>query len=76
MQLLTAALPSLERLQKDEGEAGRRKISQFTRYVALGWAIIQSIGFAIFVNSAPNVAQSPGPWFIAQMVLALTAGSM
>ena len=76
LQLLTAALPSLERLQKDEGEAGRRKISQITRYVALGWAIIQSTGFALFVNSAPNVATHPGPIFIAQMILALTAGSM
>ena len=76
LQLLTAALPSLERLQKDEGEAGRRKISQITRYVALGWAIIQSTGFALFVNSAPNVATHPGPVFIAQMILALTAGSM
>jgi preprotein translocase subunit SecY len=76
MQLLTAALPSLERLQKDEGEAGRRKISQFTRYVSLGWAIIQSTGFAVFVNSAPGVVPNPGPWFIGQMILALTAGSM
>jgi preprotein translocase subunit SecY len=86
LQLLTAALPSLERLQKDEGEAGRRKISQITRYVALGWAIIQSSGFAIFVNSATyedpvsraviHVVPNPGPWFIAQMILALTAGSM
>jgi preprotein translocase subunit SecY len=76
MQLLTAALPSLERLQKDEGEAGRRKISQFTRYVSLGWAIIQSTGFALFVNSAPGVVPNPGPWFIGQMILALTAGSM
>jgi preprotein translocase subunit SecY len=66
MQLLTAALPSLERLQKDEGEAGRRKISQITRYVALGWAIAQSTGFALFVNSAPGVVPNPGPWFIGQ----------
>lgn len=42
LQLLTAAIPQLEDLQKNEGEAGRRKISQITRYVALGWAIIQS----------------------------------
>jgi preprotein translocase subunit SecY len=86
LQLLTAALPSLERLQKDEGEAGRRKISQITRYVALGWAIIQSSGFAVFVNSATykdpvsnaviHVVPNPGPWFIAQMILALTAGAM
>jgi len=49
LQLLTAALPSLENLQKNEGEAGRRKISQITRYVALGWAIIQSAGLSWWV---------------------------
>lgn len=76
LQLLTAALPSLERLQKEEGEAGRRKISQITRYVALGWAIIQSTGIALWVSSTPNAVVNPGPVFIAQMVLALTAGSM
>ncbi|MDS3859478.1 preprotein translocase subunit SecY [Thermosynechococcaceae cyanobacterium BACA0444] len=76
MQLMTAALPSLERLQKDEGEAGRRKISQITRYVALGWAIIQSTGIAIFVNSIPGAALTPGPLFLAETALALTAGSM
>ncbi|NCJ08036.1 preprotein translocase subunit SecY [Synechococcales cyanobacterium C] len=76
LQLLTAALPSLERLQKDEGEAGRRKLSQITRYVALGWAVIQSTGFALLVNSIEGVVINPGPWFVVQMVLALTAGSM
>ncbi|XTZ09972.1 MAG: preprotein translocase subunit SecY, partial [cyanobacterium endosymbiont of Rhopalodia yunnanensis] len=47
MQLLTAAIPALEDLQKNEGEAGRRKISQITRYVALGWCIVQSSGITI-----------------------------
>lgn len=73
MQLMAAAIPSLEDLQKNEGEAGRRKISQITRYVALGWAIIQSIGISILVN---NYAVNPGPIFIAKVALALTAGSM
>lgn len=73
LQLLTAAIPQLEDLQKNEGEAGRRKISQITRYVALGWSIIQSIGFALLVN---KYAENPGSIFIAQMVLALAAGSM
>jgi preprotein translocase subunit SecY len=73
VQLLTAALPSLEDLQKNEGEAGRRKISQITRYVSLGWAILQSVGIAIWVSP---FAQIPGPLFIAQTALALTAGSM
>ncbi|MEG4577192.1 preprotein translocase subunit SecY [Microcoleus sp. N3A4] len=73
VQLLTAALPSLEDLQKNEGEAGRRKISQITRYVSLGWAILQSVGIAIWVSP---FAQAPSPLFIAQTALALTAGSM
>lgn len=76
LQLLTAAIPSLERLQKDEGEAGRRKISQITRYVALGWAIAQSIGIAVWVNRTPNVVLNPSFLFNAELVLALTAGSM
>jgi preprotein translocase subunit SecY len=80
VQLLTAAIPSLEDLQKNEGEAGRRKISQITRYVALGWSIPQSIGLAWFLNNPPgnklSYALEPGWLFIAQTAIALTAGSM
>lgn len=73
IQLLTAALPSLEDLQKNEGEAGRRKISQVTRYIALVWSILQGSAIAIWVNT---YAYSPGPLFIVQTVIALSAGSM
>ncbi|OLP16254.1 preprotein translocase subunit SecY [Leptolyngbya sp. 'hensonii'] len=73
IQLLTAALPALEKLQKEEGEAGRRKISQITRYVALGWAIVQSIGIALWVRP---YAEVPGLPFVFEIVVALTAGSM
>ncbi|MBD2074047.1 preprotein translocase subunit SecY [Phormidium sp. FACHB-592] len=73
LQLLTSALPALENLQKNEGEAGRRKISQITRYVSLGWAIVQSAGIAVWVRP---YADSWGPIFVVQTVLALTAGSM
>ncbi len=75
MQLLTAAIPSLEDLQKNEGEAGRRKISQITRYVALGWSILQSIGIALLVSNFAEAGQSR-PAFIASTVIALAAGSM
>ncbi|MBD2042385.1 preprotein translocase subunit SecY [Microcoleus sp. FACHB-672] len=75
LQLMTAAIPALEELQKNEGEAGRRKISQLTRYVALGWAIIQSIGIALWISNS-QAAINPGPLFIAFTALALTAGSM
>jgi len=73
MQLLTAALPTLENLQKNEGEVGRRKLAQYTRYVTLGLAVLQSIGISILVN---NYAVAPSNWFIAQTALALTAGSL
>ena len=74
IQLLTAAIPALENLQKNEGEAGRRKISQFTRYVSLGWAIIQSV-FIAAVWLKPY-ALNPGPIFVAETAIALVAGSM
>ncbi|MBU6228496.1 MAG: preprotein translocase subunit SecY [Cyanobacteria bacterium REEB459] len=74
MQLLTAAIPSLEDLQKNEGEAGRRKISQITRYVALGWAILQGTLLSSFILA--RFADSPGPAFVVQVTVALTAGSM
>ena len=74
MQLLTAAIPALEDLQKNEGEAGRRKISQITRYVALGWCTIQSSG--ITVGLLRQYALNDQFWFVPETVLALTAGSM
>ena len=74
LQLLTAALPALEDLQKNEGEAGRRKLSQITRYVALGWAVLQSTLLSSFLLM--QFAETPGPFFVIETVLALTAGSM
>ncbi|OUC14713.1 MAG: preprotein translocase subunit SecY [Alkalinema sp. CACIAM 70d] len=74
LQLLTAAIPKLEDLQKNEGEAGRRKISQITRYVALAWAIIQST--ILTFGLLQPVAQNWGPFFVIETVLTLTAGSM
>ena len=73
MQLATTSIPSLEKLQKEEGEAGRQKISQFTRYIALFWATIQGIGVSLWVR--PYVFN----WdttFVIQMSLALATGSM
>ena len=75
LQLLTAALPQLEDLQKNEGEAGRRKIAQITRYVALGWGMLQSFVFAMILQqyALPGL---PTWEFVLQTTLALTAGSM
>lgn len=75
LQLLTAALPQLEDLQKNEGEAGRRKIAQITRYTALVWGIIQSVILSLVLKqyALPGL---PAWQFVLQTALALTAGSM
>ncbi len=74
MQLLTSAIPALEDLQKNEGEIGRRKIAQITRYVALGWAVIQGTGIA--VGLLRPYALNYSIWFVIETVLAISAGSM
>ena len=50
MQLLAVAIPALERLSKDGGEEGRKKINKITRYVTVGLAILQSIGIIMTLN--------------------------
>ena len=75
MQLLTAALPSLETLQKDEGEAGRRKLAQITRYVALGWGSLQAVVFSLYLRGFAN-GELEGVVFVISTSLALTTGAM
>ncbi len=75
IQLLTASLPVLEDLQKNEGEAGRRKIAQITRYVSLGWGFLQSIIFANILWPYAEAGLSQ-PTFILQTAIALVTGSM
>ena len=75
IQLLTASLPQLEDLQKNEGEAGRRKIAQITRYVALGWGLVQSTVFALILRQYA-VASLGETEFVIQTSLALVTGSM
>ncbi len=75
IQLLTASLPQLEDLQKNEGEAGRRKIAQITRYVALGWGLVQSTVFALILRQYA-VAGLGETEFVVQTSLALVTGSM
>ncbi|MBM5789236.1 MAG: preprotein translocase subunit SecY, partial [Cyanobacteria bacterium M_DeepCast_200m_mx_001] len=75
LQLLTASLPQLEDLQKNEGEAGRRKIAQYTRYVALGWGILQSVVFALILRPYA-IAGTSELVFVAQTAVALVTGSM
>ena len=75
MQLLTYVLPTFEQLKK-EGESGRRKITQYTRYGTLGLALFQSIGIAVALESSPGLVLAPGFGFRMTAVVSLTAGTM
>ena len=75
MQLLTYVVPAFEQLKK-EGEAGRRKITQYTRYGTLGLALFQSLGIAVALESQSGLVISPGFGFRMTAVITLTAGTM
>lgn len=74
-QLLAAVFPSIERLQK-EGEEGRKKLTQYTRYVTVGLSAAQAYGYSIFVGSIPGAVINPGIGFQLMMVLTLTTGAV
>jgi preprotein translocase subunit SecY len=80
LQLLTVVWPYLERLSK-EGELGRRKITQYTRYLTLLLALVQSFGIAIFLERQTQIAgglplvYNPGWGFRLMCVLTLTTGT-
>jgi preprotein translocase subunit SecY len=75
LQLLTVVIPTLDKLQK-EGELGRRKITQWTRYLTVALAILQSFGIAFALQSSDgNFVLNPGPFFILLTCLTFTAGS-
>src|SRR5918993_5969656 len=75
LQLLTVVVPTLEKLQK-EGELGRRKITQWTRYLTVGLALIQSFGIATMLQASEgNFVLSPGFGFIMLTMLSLTTGT-
>ncbi|MRD48763.1 preprotein translocase subunit SecY [Caenimonas koreensis] len=75
MQLLTYVVPTFEQLKK-EGEAGRRKITQYTRYGTLGLALFQSLGIAMALEGSAGLVMNPGFGFRISAVVSLTAGTM
>jgi preprotein translocase subunit SecY len=77
MQLMTGVVPSLQALQR-EGEYGRQKINQYTRYLAVPMALLQAYGFLALL-SANNVLSTPfdlGSWETITQIITLTAGSI
>jgi preprotein translocase subunit SecY len=75
MQLMTYVVPTFEQLKK-EGEAGRRKITSYTRYGTLGLAIFQSMGIALALEGQQGLVIDPGMAFRLTAVVSLVAGTM
>ncbi len=82
MQLMTVVVPEIERLQKDEGERGRRKINQYTRYGTVILCLIQGFGISIYLenmhasNPGYGLLSAPGWGFRIMTVMTLTAGTI
>ena len=75
MQLMSYVVPTFEQMKK-EGEAGRRKITQYTRYGTLGLALFQSVGIAVALESQAGLVIDPGFAFRLTTAVSLTAGTL
>lgn len=75
MQLMTVVSPQLEALKK-EGEAGRRKITQYTRYGTVVLAAVQALGIAIALEAQPGLVIDPGFMFRITTLITLVTGTM
>jgi preprotein translocase subunit SecY len=73
-QIAGAVIPTVDKMQKDE--EGRKKLTQWTRYITVALAIFQAWGFALFTESLQGAVATPGLGFKVQMVLFLTTGAI
>lgn len=75
LQLMTVVVPHLEKLKK-EGELGRRKITEYTRFLTVGISAFQAFAIAVALQGQTGLVSNPGPGFIFTTVLTLTTGSI
>ncbi|MCR9128870.1 MAG: preprotein translocase subunit SecY [Alphaproteobacteria bacterium] len=81
MQLMAATVPSLERLKKEGGEAGRKQINQYSRYLTVVLATAQALAIAFSMQTPDpttnaTIAINPGPFFVGTTVITLVGGTM
>ena len=74
-QLLAAVFPTIEKMQK-EGEDGRKKLTQWTRYTTVVLSALQAYGYSAFLQGIGGAVRTPGFWFTFTTVLALTVGAI
>jgi preprotein translocase subunit SecY len=74
-QLLAAVFPTVEKMQK-EGEDGRKKLTQWTRYATVALAFVQAWGYSVFLQSLQGAVRNPGMSFMITTALIMTAGAI
>ena len=76
VQLLGTIYPPWEKMRKEGGEAGRKQMNQYTRYLAVVLAVFQSFAIAMGLQNSPGLVYDPGIGFVVSTVVALTGGSL
>ena len=76
VQLLGSVYPPWEKLRKEGGEAGRKQLNQYTRYLTVVLALFQSFGIAVGLQSSQGLVYDPGLFFVVSTVVTLTGGTM
>ena len=76
VQLLQTTYPPWEKLRKEGGEAGRKQLNQYTRYLTVFLAVFQSFGIAVGLSNGQGIVDQPGIFFILSTVVTLTGGTM
>jgi len=75
IQLLTVVIPALEKLAKEEGEAGRRKLTQYTKYLSVVLAFVEAFGMSTWLRNL-GVLEGIGLFYLINVSVTLTAGSL
>ena len=76
VQLMQSIYPPWEKLRKEGGEAGRKTLNQYTRYLTVVLALFQSFGIAMGLQASQGLVENPGLFFIISTVVTLTGGTM
>ena len=76
VQLLQTTYPPWEKLRKEGGEAGRKQLNQYTRYLTVLLAMFQSFGIGAGLSNSPGIVDHPGVFFIVSTMVSLTGGTM
>ena len=76
VQLMGTIYPPWEKLKKEGGEAGRKQLNQYTRYLTVVLAIFQSFGIAVGLQNSQGLVDNPGVFFVVSTVVTLTGGTM